>query len=1045
MPVFELLDSLQSRGSLSGKAGSLGALHAHRLVTLSQFFTPKWVVDHIWTLIAPAFKEGEKYSLCDTSVGAASMFRNATPEQFELYGIDIDGELLGSVIKAFESTSFKTHFVHASIADVRLEKFSVSMINPAFSIQLSSQSLQPYKGITHFGVLGADTSALSHEYALAQALAHSDIVVALIPSSATKKLLNGEYECIDRNRIRAVLHLPSDAFMTETVSNFKTDVIIFSKSINAERPKHFYDSIIVEADINQDSVPKPLKYLNCQPISALPRNGTMIKQLLIKASDPTITTPITGDNRVILRRAGRKIKLKFFDGATEVKVLNRILEQKLVSTNKHRYPKDSRFAGQYKLSLDVITMQEDPFKTLDHLCELISAFGGEPIIDNQLRVGLASIIKEHIIKTTPFSRTVYRKGLPCLSGIAKRTHLINRTDRNSVVTKDTSVSAVRNNNGFALTTAKGCFDCPSEQFFDNFIVSEDAVSSGYWEEIQPPMKELFPTEFAAIEKRANELGLRDLLSMEYQFTDLCELAFAGSAICGWQMALGKTRLEIALAMLMKGTSLIVLKSRLIDEMMIELDYVGIERERVNVITDVRSALSLTKLNIVSYETLRRSVDSKRCPDFTYAHLLKNKIDNLFVDEGGCLSNPHTQQSKALYRLNVKNRYILDGTPCPNYPREMLALLHFITNGPKSYMPYSNDSNGIHYYASLFNSALFQPTGRKEFLDKFATFEWTTNEFFDTGVGAKREVPKVKQQNLNEFRSLVSSFLKRRVQQEPAIKKYIDFPVPTLHPPISIEWDFNHLVQYVNVLEDFAAWYTEYCEKMSEDKKACSLVVVLARLEACYKACNVPSSLNYEIATPFNELTSKERACIDLVVSEVGKGRRPIVFAKNPVVLHRLASELNDIGISSLVFTGEENIKQRTERLNTEIRNGDAQVMLASIGVTQDGLNLHQLNTFIFYSRSYMSRVEFQAIYRLIRPKQTNSVYGYFLHLEGSIDEYMGQLIDWKQTASEAGLDYAEQPSDRDFKHFESFIHSFLESLPALKEKISLQRQKNRAA
>jgi hypothetical protein len=160
------------------------------------------------------------------------------------------------------------------------------------------------------------------------------------------------------------------------------------------------------------------------------------------------------------------------------------------------------------------------------------------------------------------------------------------------------------------------------------------------------------------------------------------------------------------------------------------------------------------------------------------------------------------------------------------------------------------------------------------------------------------------------------------------------------------------------------------------------------------------------------------------------------------VLHRLSSELDKAGITNLVFTGEETINKRTDKLNARIREGNDQVMLASLGVTQDGLNLPQLNSFIFYNRSYKVRAEQQAIYRLIRPQQTCEVSGSFFHLKGSIDDYMGQLIEWKALASEAGMDYGEQNGDNEeFVHFDAFVYRFVNSVPDLKERLDAMRKR----
>ena len=250
---------------------------------------------------------------------------------------------------------------------------------------------------------------------------------------------------------------------------------------------------------------------------------------------------------------------------------------------------------------------------------------------------------------------------------------------------------------------------------------------------------------------------------------------------------------------------------------------------------------------------------------------------------------------------------------------------------------------------------------------------------------------------------------------------------------------DHLLLYIKTVEEFARLYKTYVKERGEEGKGLNLTMILARLEACFKATNVPSAVS-GYGAAFRGLTTKEIVCLDLIESQVKQGLRPIVFARNPVVLHRLSLELNKRNITNLVFTGEETIDKRIVKLNARIREGNDQVMLASLGVTQDGLNLPQLNSFIFYNRSYKFREEFQAIYRLIRPQQTSQVSGDFLHLKGSIDEYMGQLIKWKALASEAGLDYGEQNNEEVFTHFDAFIYRFINSLPDLKEKLDWMKK-----
>lgn len=976
MSVWNSLDALRSRGSTSAKAGSLGALHAKREETLSQFFTPSWVVAYIWESIKGYFHEEHYYSLLDNSIGAASMFRFASKEQFSVSGFDVDESLVGEVSRLLDDAGYDVNITAASLDAVDLGRFTAALINPPFSIQLDSPFLTPYPGITHYGKNGPDSSALSHEYALAQALDHCEIVAALVPRTTTQKLAElGGIEA----RLLAVYQLPNDTFRSENVQTVGTDILVFGPEDRAA------DQIVLRAQITPDTPPIPLPGLTPAKVYKYPKG--YISPIGIDESEPVITLPVTGDNRVILEPDGRQIALTFFDGATEAKVYNALFERRIYSTKAHRLPRETEYAGQYILNLDVLVMQDKPQHALLRLADKIASAGGSPVLTPQLRARIAELLEEFRRMSVPYGRWAYRKGTPKFRATAIKTSLVNRHQKGAVVAMGEEVVATRTSAGFEVIAKRGTYEVSHDGFFDVFAPEEAARDASFWEEVHPPIRTTYPGEIAALEDQARELGLHEWLTWDFQMEDLLELAFRPlGGVCGWQMALGKTRLALALAMLKPGRSLIIVKSRLIDELERELVGLGVDASTYKVINDAESAADLRKINIISYERLRAPLAHAR--DTLAAHLT-GQLSNVIADEGGLLANVDSQQTQAVWALGTSSNYIFDGTPCPNYPREMMPLAAWVAGEGRGYQPYS--VIGAHIYPELIDSADDQQTGRQAFLDRFVQFEWATNEFLDSGKGAKREVPRIKTENLGEFRDWLAPLIKRRVQQEPAVQKHVRFPIPTLHDPIAIDWDIEHLLIYIAAVEDFASWYREYVKAQQLNEKGLNLTMILARLEACFKAANVPAKVS-GFAKPFSATTRKEQACVDLVIDEIDKGRRPIVFARNPFVLRRLSAELTAAGISSLVFTGDETIEARIKKLNAQIREGDTQVLLASLGVTQDGLNLPELNTFIFYNRSYKAREEFQAIYRLIRAKQTSDVYGYFLHMAGSIDEYMGQLI-----------------------------------------------------
>lgn len=1032
------LDAVTSRGSSAGRAGSLGALHEHRDTTLSQFFTPSWLVDTIWTILKPAMLAGQRYRLLDNSMGAASMFRQADPQCHELVGIDIDAEVVTQAQTVLERAGFAVEMKAVALQDAVLPRASVALINPPFSIPLTSPHLQPVPGVTHYGRLGPDTSALSHEYAVVQALSVAGVVAAVVPRVFAERLDEGDLATLGR-RLWARYALPANTFREEGVATVAVDLLIFGPTPPARK---------VRSALYPASQAAPLSGLVCRSVDSLgPR---WVGSQTLDPSQPAIRADRTGNTRVDLRQRGRWIKLAFHDGATEARVLNALYQKTLHSDRHHRYPAGTRYAGQFRLSLDVLILQDDPERCLDLLAEDIATAGGQPVIATQLRKGLKRLMREHAHMSVPYGRACYRSGPATQQVTASRMGMLNPREGDSAIAKGQSAEAQRRDNDYLVTTDKGQFSCTLHQF-DRLFGASPAIkgenqgqsrsapqgcdtaqaikggNQGQWVEVSPPISASYPDEIAALRRRAISLGLDRWLA-PFQLTDLCELAFRPrGGVCGWEMGLGKTRLILALTELLPGNTLIVLKSRLIDEFRREVDKLGLDASHYTTLGNDQ-LLPTTRVSLISYERLRRPLHP-RLAHYPTSRVLKGRFENVICDEGSVMSHRHTQQTRALWQVGGRRRFAFDGTPMANYAREMLPLVSWAVGEAVSHQPFS--ANGPHLYPALINSALHQRTGRQAFHDLFVTLDWATNEFLDTGKGAKREIPKIPSRSLGEFRDWIAPVIKRRVQQEPEVASVFSFPVPDMTAPEVIEWDDAHLACYIETAEEFADWYRRYAADCAEKRQALNLTLILARLEACFKAANAPHTLE-GYSSGYHDMTSKQRRCVALAAEEVAAGNRPIVFARNPAILHRLAEALEAQGITTLVFTGERTIKQRNADLEQHIRSGNVQVMLASLGVTQDGLNLPELNTAIFYNRSYEVRQERQALFRLIRPTQQRAVTCRYLHLAGSIDEYMAQVVDWKALASESGLDYGEGREDAaDFSHFDAFLYRFIESVPAL--------------
>lgn len=1005
-----------SLGSLAERPGSLGNLHETRKNTLSQFFTPLWLVKKVYDAVSQC--QGEyprKLSVLDNSCGSGRWFAYADKSTHTIHGLDIEENAIALLEEQANENKLECEFVTASMVDTKLGSFDFGFINPPFSIHLESPFIKQETGVTCYGKFGPETSASSHSYALMQAIRACTVVVALLPRSLTEAIKNNEIPKAKKH-LTHVYELPNHTFQQEGIQSITCDLCVFDMR---KTGKDFVDTFLSESD-------------ELTPITGiLPHVRPMIVNRHIDKKTPVITLPVTNDNTVVLRRKNRTIDLSFSCGLMQAKAMNAIYRERIFSDSDHRYPSSTKYRGQHLLDMYVLASQSNPIDALEQLKLRLTSQGAKVIVKDCVIHGLKAIKLKENRQAAPFSHMVYQKTIKPLRAKAKRFGLLTKRPADGAVKLGQEVIVNRTETGFIVNLSNGkTVEVEHDQFFHLFALSDDDAQEANWVEKHGSLAEKHPTHFKQLANKAVRLGLKKWLTFEdYQFTDLLELSFKPrGAVCGWEMGLGKARLTIALCMMGGDNNLLIVKSRLADEMLKECKALKLDKSLFQVVKSADDCVNLKKINIVSYDRAKAIFKGKK--KASIAKLLRNRIHTICADEGGVLSNPNSIQSRAVAIINPKKRYVFDGTPIANYVRHMLPVGEWTHGHSRPSQPYS--SRGEHFYPNLINGARHQRTGIKAFADDFVCTAWASCEFNDSlTAGAKREIPKINDVAL--FREWISGVVKRRVQQEPAVKKYVSFPIPTMHEPDIIDWEDGHLGHYIKVVDWFATWYKRQLEIAHGTGKNVSLAVVLAKLDAAFKAIQRPEDMGSYPKNYYGP-NAKDDWCVESIQREVSKGNRTIVYARNPMVLDRLAKRLNDLGISNLVFTGQENITKRNKKLDREFRNGDAQVLLASIGAAQDGLNLYQANSVIFFNRSFNSREEFQAIARVLRPQQTKEVNVFYGHARGSLDIYQAQMIDWKYQSTLSGLDYGEfDPEQDDFIHYSTFFERFMHSSEELKE------------
>jgi SNF2 family DNA or RNA helicase len=378
-------------------------------------------------------------------------------------------------------------------------------------------------------------------------------------------------------------------------------------------------------------------------------------------------------------------------------------------------------------------------------------------------------------------------------------------------------------------------------------------------------------------------------------------------------------------------------------------------------------------------------------------------------------------------LSAKRKYVLTATPCANYPRDVHALICTTGGDGTAAQPWGFRG---HYIDPVMTKTMSTATrGVDQFRSDFLTLEWSVNEFAeDNRTGAKREVPKIA--NLRRYRQMLAPHVLRRVHHEPEVAKYVHIPVPTRNVT-TIDWDPEHLAYYLKIADEFRGVYLKMVADAKERGKKMNLIALLARIRAVQFACSYPQHA-IKGFRPYTKLTSKQRYAIERMTELTRQGKKFILYADGPGVLELLGRHMRERNIETVMFHGKIDIETRTVQLDERFRFGDAPCLLASLGVTQTGLNIPQACVVLFYNRAWAAKTEQQAGGRVLRPQQVQDVLFEYLHLKGSIDEYQAQMVAHKQDAALAGLDWGTPEFDQeDFLHIDTILGRFCEDLAEL--------------
>lgn len=1000
------LERLRSLGSQHAGAGTLAGLHAARREHLAQFFTPLGVAEFMWSLVAPAMERAHARSagICaviDTSAGSGRLLHFATPDAHVIDGADIHGPSIEALTKAAAGAGFQSVFEQACLSELRFCGYACALINPPFSIPLASPDLEALP-CTSFGRFGPYTGALSHEYALDQALAGAEIVVALLPRSQALALPEHA-----SSRLVARFALPAKAFAEEG-AQVATTICLFA---GGAWPGPVHEQALT-------TVPErgPDFGLLCHSLRE--RKCRRLRSIKLDTSEPVISLPVTGDRRVRIVLAGQRFRLQFRCGRTQGYVMNALLGEALPRNDTHRYPRGMQFTGEGRLSLQAHLIQPDPLASVEMLLEEIRAAGGEAVLADGVVGRIKRLMRRNRVAQVPPERWIMAGGTEVaqdasLSATARESFMVwpERWGSPALRAGET-VTLRRVDGGFCFEVGGQAVVMSPGEVEKRFRI--EGVASG-WRKLHEGREAAFPVAAAAIRAKMAARGIDQWLTWDHQSSSVVESKLAGRGIVAWRMSLGKARGAIALNLLGGKHNLIVVEPYLLAEMRREFATVGLtDWKQIDSVADIDQ---LARVNLVTYNRLRQNgaIVAKR---------LRRRLHSVVVDEGDILSNPDSQRSRAVARLAPREFYLLTGTLIQNYPRQLLPLARMVWGDGTVLQPYS--ANGPYLTTRLRHDARWVMRGTDAFREHFVVTEWVTNQFAEgLNQGAKREIPMIG--DVDRFRTWLDPLVSRWTGFEPPVTKYLSIPVPT-RVDVSLAWDAPHLAHYLEVAEDFAQWYRS---QLQNSEKPLSLVTILARIAAVEIAANCPSQGKFR---QYHGLTSKQRAVIEQAAEHARAGRKTVVFARFPQMLERMAGELlRRHGVAGVMVHGGRSIEARNAELRSRFREGDVPVAFISTGCGQRGLNLPEAERAILATGSWTASEQAQIIARLCRAQQAKPVVVEVMQLKGSIDEYQGQLVAFKAEAERVGVDYGHGDLEReDFRHLDTLLGEFCADLADLK-------------
>ena len=348
-------------------------------------------------------------------------------------------------------------------------------------------------------------------------------------------------------------------------------------------------------------------------------------------------------------------------------------------------------------------------------------------------------------------------------------------------------------------------------------------------------------------------------------------------------------------------------------------------------------LFLTKRVFLNITTYGMALRMERLADVV--------LDCLVLDEAQAIKNPGTKQTRAIKKLQAKQRIAMTGTPIENDLSNLWSLFDFLDKG-------------------LLGTS-------KEFQD------------FSGHLSQNAE-------GYEKLKNMISPFILRRLKSDKRI--IADLP------------DKVEKTEYISLSQKQIVLYRKLVKELEDTLSEVDGMkrrgIVLAAITKLKQICNHPDQyMGQERYLPKD--SGKFEVLRTLCETIYEKRERVLIFTQYKEIIPYLESYLEEIfGCEGLVIHGGVHVKTRQKLV--EQFNGEDYVpfMILSLKAGGTGLNLTAANHVIHFDRWWNPAVENQATDRAYRIGQNKSVIVHKFVAKGTIEERIDALIQNKVDLAE---------------------------------------------